>query len=84
MELLWQVDKDRALIKEKYGLINQLKKKVQDLEEEKHQSESHCFKAMQDMDCMKAEMRSLVATVEMAENHALLEMQNLASEIQIK
>ena len=33
---------------------------------------------------MKVEMRGLVAKVEMAENRALGEMQNLASEIQIK
>ena len=57
---------------------------MQDLEEEKHRSEARCFKAMQDMDCMKVDMRSLVAKVEMAENRALGEMQNIASEIQIK
>ena len=36
------------------------------------------------MECMKVEMRSLVAKFEMEENHALGEMQNLASERQIK
>ena len=36
MELVWQVDKARALIKKKDGLINQLETKVQDLEEKKH------------------------------------------------
>ena len=36
------------------------------------------------MECMKVEMRSLVDKVEMAENHALGEMKNLASKIQIK
>ena len=79
MELLWQVDEAGALIKEKDGLINQLETKVQNLEEEKHRSEARCCKAMQDMECMKVEMRSLVAKVEMAENHDLGEIQNLAS-----
>ena len=83
MELLWLVDNAGALIKEKDGL-KQLEKKVQDLEEEKHRSEARRCKAMQDMECMKVEMRSLVAKVYMAENHALGEMQNLASERQIK
>ena len=78
MELLWQVDNAGALIKEKDGLY-QLETKVQDLEEEKHRSEARCCKAMQDMECMKVEMRSLVAKVEMAENHDLGEIQNLAS-----
>ena len=36
------------------------------------------------MDCMKAEMRSLFAKVEMLENNAIGEMQNLASGRQIK
>ena len=84
MELVWQVDEAGALIKEKYGLINQLETKLQDLEEKKHRSESHCCKATQDMICMKVEMRNLVTKVEMEENHALGEMQNLASERQIK
>ena len=84
MELVWKVDEAGALIKEKEGLINQLETKLQDLEEEKHQSEARCCKATQDMDCIKVEMRSLVAKVEMAENRALGEMQNLDSEIQIK
>ena len=52
---------------------------MQDLEEEKNRSEARCCKAMQDMDCIKVEMGSLVAKVEMAENHDLGEMQNLAS-----
>ena len=84
MELVWQVDEARALIKEKESLINQMETKVQDLEEEKYRSESLCCKSMQDMDCMKVDMRSLVAKVQMAGNHALEEMQNLASERQIK
>ena len=57
---------------------------MQDLEEEKHRSEARCCKSTQDMDCMKVGMKSLVAKVEMAENHALGEMQKLASERQIK
>ena len=84
MELVWQVDKAGALIKEKDGLINQLETKVQDLEEEKHLSEACCCKAMQDMEWMKVDIRSLVAKVEMVKNHALGKMQNLASERQIK
>ena len=84
MELVWQVDDAGALIKEKYVMINQLETKVKDFKEEKHRSESHCYKTMQDMDCMKVEMRSLVAKVEIAENNALGKMENLASEIQIK
>ena len=84
MELVWQVDEDGALIKEKYGLIKKLETKVQYLEEEKHRSEARCCKAMQNMECMKVEMRSLVAKNEMSENHALGEMQNLDSERQIK
>ena len=84
MELVWQVDEARALIKEKEGLINQLETKVQDLEEAKHQSEACCCKATQDMDLMKVDMKILVAKFEIAENHALGEMQNLASERQIK
>ena len=36
------------------------------------------------MDCMKVKIKSLVAKVEMAENHALGEIQNLASEIHMK
>ena len=84
MELVWKVDEAGALIKDKDGLINQLETKVQDPEEEKHQSEARCCKSMQSMDCMNVQMRSLVANVEMAENHALGEMQNLASERQIK
>ena len=84
MELLWQVEEAGALIKKKEGLINQLETKVRDLEEKKHQSEAHFGKATQDMDCVKVEMRSLFAKVEMSENHALGEIQNLASEIQIK
>ena len=84
MELVWQVDEAGALIKEKYGLINQLETKVQDLEEKKHRSEACCCKVMKDMDCMKVEMGILVAKVEMAENHAPGEIQNLASERQIK
>ena len=83
-ELVWQVDEAGALIKEKYGLINQLETKVQDLEEEKNRSEARCCKSMQDMDCIKVEMRSLVAKVDMADNHALGEMEKLASEIQMK
>ena len=65
-------------------MINQLETKVQDLEKKKHQSEARCCKATQDMDFMKVETRSLVAKVEIAENYALGEMQNLASERQIK
>ena len=84
MELVWQVDEAGALIKEREGLINQLGKKVQNLEENKHLSEARCCKAMQDMECMKVEMRSLVAKAEMAENHDIGETQNLASERQIK
>ena len=57
---------------------------MQDLEEEKHQSGAHFCKAMQDMECMNVEMISLVDKAEMAENHALGETQNLASEIQMK
>ena len=84
MELVWHVDKGGSLIKEKDDLINQLETKVQDLEEEKHRSEAHCCKAMQDMDCMRVDIWSLVAKVEMEENHALMEMQDLDSERQIK
>ena len=84
MELVWQVDEVGSLIKEKDGLINQLETKVQDIEEEKHRSEARCCKEMQDMECMKVEIRSLVAKVDMAENHSLGEMKNLVSEIQIK
>ena len=57
---------------------------MQDFEEEKHRSEAHCCKAMQDMDCMRVDIWSLVAKVEMEENHALMEMQDLDSERQIK
>ena len=39
---------------------------------------------MQYIECMEVEMRNLVSNVEMEENHALGEMQNLASERQIK
>ena len=84
MELLWKVDEAGEIIKQKYGLINQLETKVQNLEEEKHLSEARCCKAMQDMECTKVEMRSLVYKLEMAENHALGEMRKLASERQIK
>ena len=66
MELVWKVDEAGALIKEKDGLINQLETKVQDLEEGKHRSESHCCKAMKDIDCLKVEIRSLVTKIEMA------------------
>ena len=41
-------------------------------------------KKMQDMDCTKVDMRSLVAKIYLAENHAPEEMQNIASEIQVK
>ena len=84
IEFVWQVYESGALIKEKDGLINQLETKVQDLEGEKHRSEARCCKSIQDMDCMKVEIRSLVAKVEMTENHALGEMKNLASERWIK
>ena len=60
MELVWKVDEAGALIKEREGLINRLKKKVQNLEENKHLSEARCFKATQDMDSMKVQMRILV------------------------
>ena len=59
-------------------------KKVQYLEEDKHQSEDQFCKSMQDMDCMKVDMRNLFSKVDVAENHDIGEMQNLASEIQIK
>ena len=36
------------------------------------------------MDCMKVEMRSLVAKIYLAENHAPEEMQKIDSEIQVK
>ena len=65
-------------------MINQLETKVQDLEEKKHRREACCCKAMQDMECMTIEMRTLVAKVEMAENHDIGETQNFASERQIK
>ena len=81
---MWQVDEVGGLIKEKYGLINQLETKLQDIEEEKYRSEARCCKSMQYMDCTKSEMRSLVTKVEMAENHDPGEMQNLASERQVK
>ena len=71
MELVWQVDKAGAIIKEKDCLINQLETKVWNLEEKKHRSEACCCKATQDMDCMKVEMRSLVVKVEMADNRSL-------------
>ena len=71
VELVWQVDEAGSLIKERDGLINQLETKVQDLEEKKHRSEARCCKTTQDMDCMKVETRSLIAKVEMTENHAL-------------
>ena len=74
MVLVRQVDEDKSLIKDKYGLINQPETKVQDCEEQKHRSEARCCKATQDMACMKVEMRSLVAKVEIAENHAIGEM----------
>ena len=57
---------------------------MQDLEEEKHRSEARCCKSMQDMECMKVDMRNLVSKDEMAENHYLGGMLNLASERQIK
>ena len=41
---------------------------------------SRCWKTMQDMDCIKVDMRILVASFDMEENHALGQMQNLASE----
>ena len=56
MELVWEVDEAGALIKEKEVLINQLEKKVQDIEEEKHLIEASCCKVMQDMEYMKVEM----------------------------
>ena len=61
-------------------LINHMETKVQDLEEDKLRIEDQCFKAIQDMDCMKIEMRSLVSKVDMSENHDLGEMHNLDSE----
>ena len=64
MELVWQVEKDSVLI--------QLETKVQGLEEAKHQNENLCCKSRQDMDFVKIEIMSLVAKVEMAENHALV------------
>ena len=57
---------------------------MQDLEEERHQSKARCYNAIQDMDYIKVEMRTLVAEVEMAENICIREMKNLASETQIK
>ena len=84
MELAQKVDEAGSLTKEKDGLINQLDTKVQDLEEDKHHSEERCYKEISDMDLMKVDMKSLVAKFEIAENHALGEMQNLASERQIK
>ena len=59
MELVWKVDKDRSLIKDKDGLINQLETKVKDLEEEKHLIRARCFKAMQDINCMKVDMTGI-------------------------
>ena len=81
MELVRQVDKVRSLIKDKYSLINQLKTKVQELEEYKHQKEDLCCKSMQDMDGIKVYMRILVAKFEISENHDTEKMKNLASEI---
>ena len=53
MELVCQVDEAGALIRGKYSLINQMDTKVQTLEEEKHHSEAHCYKAMEDIDIIK-------------------------------
>ena len=38
----------------------------------------------ENIDCMKVDMRSLVSKLDMVDNHALGEMQNLVSERQIK
>ena len=84
MELVRKVDDTGALTKEKEILINQPETKVQYFEEEKHQIEAHCCKAMRYMDCMKAEKRILVSKFDMSENHSLGEIHNLASERQIK
>ena len=80
MELVWNVDKDREIIKEKDNFINQRETKIQYFEEGKHQSESQCCKTMQDMDCMKVEIMRLVAKIYKAKNNALGKMQNLVSE----
>ena len=80
MELVRKVDKSGALIKDKDVLINQLKRKAQDLEEEKQRSEADCCKAMQYMESMKVYIKSLDEKVDIKKNHALKENQNLASE----
>ena len=53
MELVRQVDEAGSHIKGKYSLINQMDTKVQTLEEKKHHSEAHCYKAMKDIDIIK-------------------------------
>ena len=53
VELVCQVDEAGALIRGKYSLINQMDTKVQTLEEKKHHSEAHCYKAMKDIDIIK-------------------------------
>ena len=57
---------------------------MEDIEEAKHQSEYRCYKVIQDKDVIKATMRSLVETFNMENNIDTGEMQNFASEIQMK
>ena len=65
-------------------MINQWGEIFQDIEEDKHQSEARRCKSIQDMDFMRVDIRILFDKFEIAENHDLGKMQNLASEIQIK
>ena len=70
MGLVRQVDEAGALIKDKYGLINQLETKVQDPEKENHHIEATVTnKAMQAMYCMKVHMRISYAKVDKEDNH---------------
>ena len=70
-ELMWKVDESGSLIKEKDSFIKQWETKVQDFEEENHQSESQSYKSMQDIGGIKVEIRILVENFYMADNHAL-------------
>ena len=51
--------------------------KLHYLEEDNHRGESLCCKSIQDMDCMKVDMRILYSKVWMAEKHALRKIKTL-------
>ena len=78
-----KVDKDRELINDKYGLIDKLETKTKNLEEWNIGGKL-MLQSNENIDCMKVDMRSLVSKLDMVDNHALGEMQNLVSERQIK